>query len=72
MKTYDRIGVGIIGTGRISDLHAIEYINDPKAEIVALCDRDPGLVDAWVKTEDRGPQPGGSTIPSSPMTSPNC
>lgn len=43
MKTYDRIGVGIIGTGRISDLHAIEYINDPKAEIVALCDRDPGL-----------------------------
>ena len=31
---------GIIGTGRISDLHAIEYLNDPKARIVALCDRD--------------------------------
>ncbi len=43
MKTYDRIGVGIIGTGRISDLHAIEYLNDPKAEIVALCDRDANL-----------------------------
>ena len=43
MRNYDRIGVGIIGTGRISDLHAIEYINDPKAEIVALCDRDSGL-----------------------------
>ena len=43
MKTYDRIGVGFIGTGRISDLHAIEYLNDPKAEIVALCDRDVNL-----------------------------
>ena len=43
MKTFDQIGVGIIGTGRISDLHAIEYINDPKAQIVALCDRDTSL-----------------------------
>ena len=34
------IGVGIIGTGRISDLHAIEYSRNPKARIVALCDRD--------------------------------
>lgn len=34
------VGVGIIGTGRISDLHAIEYRNNPKARIVALCDRD--------------------------------
>ncbi len=33
-------GVGIIGTGRISDLHAIEYCNNPKTRIVALCDRD--------------------------------
>ena len=35
------IGVGIVGTGRISDLHAIEYLANPGARIVALCDRDP-------------------------------
>ena len=34
------IGVGIVGTGRISDLHAIEYGRNPDANIVALCDRD--------------------------------
>lgn len=32
------IRVAFIGTGRISDLHAIEYLNNPKAQIVALCD----------------------------------
>lgn len=37
---YDSLRVAMIGTGRISDLHAIEYINNPKAQIVALCDRD--------------------------------
>ena len=35
-----RIGVGIAGTGRISDLHAIEYLANPAARIVALCDTD--------------------------------
>ena len=34
------IGVGIVGTGRISDLHAIEYLANPAARIVALCDTD--------------------------------
>ena len=33
------IGVGFIGTGRISDLHAIEYLQNPISRIVALCDR---------------------------------
>lgn len=37
---YETIRVAIIGTGRISDLHAIEYLSNPKARIVALCDRD--------------------------------
>lgn len=32
--------VGIIGTGRISDLHAIEYLQNPDARIFALCDRN--------------------------------
>ena len=35
------IGVGIIGTGRISDLHVIEYLQNPGARITALCDIDP-------------------------------
>ena len=42
----DTVRVGFIGTGRISDLHSIEYRNNPGAEIVALCDRDPALAQA--------------------------
>ncbi len=37
------VQVALIGTGRISDLHAIEYMRNPAARITALCDRDPGL-----------------------------
>ena len=38
--TRQAIRVGIIGTGRISDLHAIEYIQNPFSQITALCDQD--------------------------------
>jgi len=37
------VRVAIVGTGRISDLHAVEYMRDPAARITALCDRDPDV-----------------------------
>lgn len=36
--TLDRVRVGFIGAGRISDLHALEYGINPNAEIVAIAD----------------------------------
>lgn len=39
--TTTPLRVGLIGTGRISDLHVLEYLHNPDARIVALCDRDP-------------------------------
>ncbi len=38
--TAKPLGVGFVGTGRISDLHAIEYMRNPSARIAALCDQD--------------------------------
>ena len=38
----DKIRVGFVGAGRISDLHAIEYEANPKARITAVCDVDEG------------------------------
>ena len=40
MKKYYKkpLKVGIIGTGRISDLHVIEYLSNQSSEIVAVCD----------------------------------
>jgi len=32
--------VGFIGTGRISDLHALEYLQNERADLVAACDID--------------------------------
>jgi len=34
----DRVKVGFIGAGRISDLHAVEYLRNPRAAIAAVCD----------------------------------
>jgi len=39
----DKIRAAFIGTGRISDLHAIEYFQNENAEIVAICDTDPQI-----------------------------
>ena len=36
----DKLRVGFIGTGRISDLHALAYLDDERAEIAAVCDRN--------------------------------
>ncbi|MCL4250351.1 MAG: Gfo/Idh/MocA family oxidoreductase [Anaerolineae bacterium] len=36
----DQLRVGIIGTGRISDLHALEYLENPRARIAAVCDNN--------------------------------
>lgn len=49
--TLDRVRAGFIGAGRISDLHALEYIANPNAEIVAIADVDRDLAErrarAW-------------------------
>lgn len=49
--TLDRVRAGFIGAGRISDLHALEYIANPNAEIVAIADVDRALAEqrarAW-------------------------
>lgn len=34
----EKLRVGFIGTGRISDLHAIEYLQNEKTQLVAVCD----------------------------------
>ena len=52
----DELRVGIIGTGRISDLHALEYLADDRARIVAVCDLDDDLAhqrgQAWGVPQD--------------------
>ncbi len=38
--TGERIGIGFVGCGRISDLQCLGYIDHPRAEIRAVCDLD--------------------------------
>ena len=53
----DRLNVGIIGTGRISDLHALEYLANERAQILAVCDNNVELARQrgrrWGVAEDR-------------------
>ena len=53
----DKLRVAFIGTGRISDLHALAYLADERANIVALCDYNVELAHArgkkWGVSEDR-------------------
>ena len=34
----DKLRVGFLGTGRISDLHALEYLANERTELIAICD----------------------------------
>jgi len=53
----EKLRVGFIGAGRISDLHAIEYLQNGRAEIVAVSDIDPAIAKkqaaAWGVTPER-------------------
>ena len=42
----ERLRVAFIGTGRISDLHALAYLDDERADIVAVCDNNRALAQA--------------------------
>ena len=50
MSSVERLRVGIIGTGRISDLHAAEYVANPATEIAAVCDMDADVALARART----------------------
>jgi predicted dehydrogenase len=42
----DRVNIGIIGCGRISDLHAAGYLADHRARVTAVCDSDGAKAEA--------------------------
>ncbi len=53
----DTLRVGFIGTGRISDLHALGYLGDQRTKIVAVCDTEEEAAQkrgqAWGVPQDR-------------------
>ena len=50
MSRSSKIGVGVIGTGRIGKLH-IEHLaqNIPEAELIAICSLDPASIESLTK-----------------------
>ena len=53
MNKPSKIGVGVIGTGRIGKLH-IEHLaqNIPEAELIAICSLDPADIESLAKQYD--------------------
>jgi predicted dehydrogenase len=45
----ETVRIGIIGCGRISDLHASGYLADARARVAAVCDIDPAKAQAKVR-----------------------
>jgi predicted dehydrogenase len=56
MSSVERLRVGIVGTGRISDLHAAEYVANPAAEIAAVCDIDAAAAMARARSWGAAPE----------------
>jgi len=52
--TQGRIGIGMLGCGRIADLQCLGYLDHPDAEIVAVCDVEEEL--ARQRAEEWGAQ----------------
>jgi predicted dehydrogenase len=53
----EKLRVGFIGAGRISELHALEYLRNERTQLVAVCDADPKTAHArakdWGISEER-------------------
>ena len=45
----EKLRVGFIGVGRVTDLHYLGYKDNPKAELHAVCSADSDLLQQRVK-----------------------